>query len=161
MDVKRLKLGVKCSPGFDGIATNFLSIVNEHLLSGVWNCVRAIYIDAGFIKNLLSSSGLLRFINSNGVEVIIPSGVALPMLSNIKRYVDRVSIHLRGGETSFPAVDGLSLSSMSPNMDLLDYPVERLYVLLSPIEVRRGFNLVSSMPLLDVGKLRSISLVFP
>ncbi len=161
MDVKRLKLGIECSPGFDGVATNFLSIMNEHLLNTMRDCVKAVYVDAKFIRNLLYSSGLLRFINSNGVEVIIPSGVSLFTLSNVKRYVDRVAIHLMKGEASSLVVDGLFISSMSPNLDLLDYPVERLYVLLSPIEARRGFNLVSSAPLLDTGRLRSVSLVFP
>ncbi len=163
MDIKRLKLGVRCSPDFDGIATNFLSIMNEYLLDDMRNCVKAVYVDAELIGNLLASTGLLRFINSNGVEVIIPSGVPLTVLSSIKRYVDRVAVHLSsGGESLSLAVDGLSLSSMSPNLDLLDYPVERLYVLLSPpIEVRKGFNLISSVPLLDASRLRSVSLVFP
>ncbi|GGP21700.1 hypothetical protein GCM10007981_14570 [Thermocladium modestius] len=161
MDIKRLKLGVRCSPDFDGIATNFLSIMNEYLLDDMRNCVKAVYVDAELIGNLLASTGLLRFINSNGVEVIIPSGVPLTVLSSIKRYVDRVAVHLSSGESLSLAVDGLSLSSMSPNLDLLDYPVERLYVLLSPIEVRKGFNLISSVPLLDASRLRSVSLVFP
>ncbi len=158
MIIKKLMFSHKCVAGFDGIATTSIALINRYMLLNNAECIRAIYIN-DLLQNILMDTKILRFINSHNIELIIPTRIAVNY-DNLRNLVNRFAIYLDASSIISANIDGVVLPFLSPSINISEARISRLYVEINRITVRRGFNLVSNIPLINTDNLSELYIIY-
>ena len=158
MIIKKLMFSHECVAGFDGIATTSIVLINRHMLANNAECIKAIYV-SDLLQNILMDSKILRFINSHDIELIIPMRVAIDHYK-LRKLVNKFAIYLADSNIIPANIDGVVISFLSPSLDISEARISRLYVEINRITMKRGYNLISNIPLINTHNLSELYLIY-